>query len=171
MHAGVAARAHERDKVERLCRYVSRPPVAESRLSLTSDGDIRYRLKTPYRESLPHERSECFGYGTTHVIFQSLDFLPQGTFSIASRSHLVARLAALVPRPRVNLIRYYGVFAPNSRFRARVTPAGRGKGSVAAGDALTAAGNEREDVAAPAKWITWAQRLRRVFRMPQGTLS
>ena len=83
----------------------------------------------------------------------------------------MARLAALVPRPRVNLIRYYGVFAPNSRFRARVTPAGRGKGSVAAGDALTAAGNEREDVAAPAQRITWAQRLRRVFRMPQGTLS
>jgi len=58
LHAGVAARAHECDKVERLCRYVSRPPVAEPRLSLTSDGDIRYRLKTPYRD------------GTTHVIFQ-----------------------------------------------------------------------------------------------------
>ena len=42
LHAGVAARAHERDKVEHLCRYVSRPPVAESRLSLTSNGDIRY---------------------------------------------------------------------------------------------------------------------------------
>jgi hypothetical protein len=100
VHAGVAARAYERDKVERLCRYVSRPPVAESRLSLTPNGDIRYdvngitnvasawmrrsdRLKTPYREGLPHERSECFGYGTTHVIFQPLDFLPQGTFSIA----------------------------------------------------------------------------------------
>jgi hypothetical protein len=26
--AGVAARAHERDNVERLCRCVSRPPVA-----------------------------------------------------------------------------------------------------------------------------------------------
>lgn len=141
----MAARAHERDKVERLCRYVSRPPVAESRLSLTSNGDIRYRLKTPYRD------------GTTHVIFQPLDF--------------IARLAALVPRPRVNLIRYYGVFAPNSRFRARVTPAGRGKGSTAADEATTVADNEREDVATPAQRMTWAQRLRRVFRMPQGTLS
>ena len=40
----------------------------------------------PARESLPHERSECFGHGTTHVIFEPLDFL--------------ARLAALVPKPR-----------------------------------------------------------------------
>lgn len=31
-----AARAHERDKVERMCRYVSRLPVAEPRMSLTT---------------------------------------------------------------------------------------------------------------------------------------
>jgi hypothetical protein len=30
LHAGVAARAHEHDRVERLCRHVSRLPVAES---------------------------------------------------------------------------------------------------------------------------------------------
>ena len=40
----------------------------------------------------------------------------------------IARLAALVPKPRVNLTRFHGVFAPNSRYRARVTPAGRGPG-------------------------------------------
>ncbi len=31
------------------------------------------------------------------------------------------------PRPRVNLTRFHGVFAPNSRYRARITPAGRGR--------------------------------------------
>ena len=71
-------------------------------------------LKTPYRESLPRERSECFGHGTTHVIFEPLDF--------------IARLAALVPKPRVNLTRFHGVFAPNSRYRGRVTKAKRGRG-------------------------------------------
>ncbi len=55
--------------------------------------------------------------GTTHVIFEPLDF--------------IARLAALVPRPRVNLTRYHGVFAPNSKLRALVTPARRGKGRKA----------------------------------------
>ena len=56
LHAGVAAQAWERDKLERLCRYISRPAVSEKRLSLTSTGNIRYQLKTPYNESWPHER-------------------------------------------------------------------------------------------------------------------
>jgi hypothetical protein len=75
LHAGVAARADERKKLERLCRYISRPAVSEKRLSLTPNGNVRYQLKTPYRD------------GTTHVIFEPLDF--------------IARLAALVPKPRV----------------------------------------------------------------------
>jgi hypothetical protein len=32
------------------------------------------------------------------------------------------RLAALVPRPRLHLIRYHGVLAPNAKLRARVVP-------------------------------------------------
>ena len=104
LHAGVATQAHERDKLERVCRYITRPAVSERRLSLTATGNIRYCLKTPYRD------------GTTHVIFEPLDFL--------------SRLAALVPKPRVNLTRFHGVFAPNSKHRALVTPAKRGKGSI-----------------------------------------
>ena len=96
LHAGVAARADQRDKLERLCRYICRPAVSERRLSLTPNGNVRYELKTPYRD------------GTTHVIFDPLDF--------------IAKLAALVPPPRANLTRFHGVFAPNSRYRARVVP-------------------------------------------------
>jgi len=47
---------------------------------------VPYQLKTPYRD------------GTTHMVFAPLGF--------------IARLAALVPRPRVNLSRYYGLFSP-----------------------------------------------------------
>ena len=39
----------------------------------------------------------CARDGTTHVIFELLDF--------------IAQLAALVPKPRVNLTRFHGVFA------------------------------------------------------------
>ena len=92
LHAGVATGANERAKLERLCRYISRPAVSEKRLSLTADGRVRYRFKTPWRN------------GTTDVVLDPLDFL--------------ARLAALVPSPRVNLTRFHGVFAPNSRHRA-----------------------------------------------------
>ncbi len=55
LHAGVAARANERKKLERLCRYISRPAVSKKRLSLTANGNLRYRLKTPYRDGYPAE--------------------------------------------------------------------------------------------------------------------
>jgi hypothetical protein len=42
LHAGVAAEAWERQKLERLCRYISRPAVSEKRLSVTPSGNIRY---------------------------------------------------------------------------------------------------------------------------------
>jgi len=94
LHAGVATRAHDQVQLERLCRYITRPAVSTKRLSLTRHGKVRYELKTPYSD------------GTTHVLFEPLDF--------------IARLAALVPRPRVNLTRYHGVFAPNSKYRMQV---------------------------------------------------
>ena len=89
LHAGVAVKGDQRGKLERLCRYIARPAVSERHLSLTPAGKVRYQLKTPYRD------------GTTHVIFEPLDF--------------IAKLAALVPKPRVNLTRFHGVFAPTSQ--------------------------------------------------------
>jgi hypothetical protein len=50
LHAGVDIAPNERAKLERLCRYVSRPPVASERLALTASGQVRYTLKTPYRD-------------------------------------------------------------------------------------------------------------------------
>jgi hypothetical protein len=41
LHAGVAARADERQKLERLCRYISRPAISEQRLSLTPSSPSR----------------------------------------------------------------------------------------------------------------------------------
>ena len=128
LHAGVAARAHEREKLQRLCRYIARPAVSEKRLSLLSNGHVRYELKTPYRD------------GTTHVIFEPLDF--------------IAHLVALVPKPRVNLTGFHGVFAPNSAHRAQVTPAKRGKGNkVRTADAPEASAPAERRAA-----MTWAQR-------------
>ena len=94
---------------------------------------MRYQLKTPYRD------------GTTHVIFEPLDF--------------IARLAALVPKPRVNLARFHRVFAPNSKHRAVVTPAKRGKANK---PESTEAGVEEAPAQRRAA-MSWAQRLKRVF--------
>ena len=44
LHAGVATKANERTKLERLCRYITRPAVSTKRLSMTRNGQIRYEL-------------------------------------------------------------------------------------------------------------------------------
>jgi len=68
-------------------------------------------------------------------------------------------LAALVPKPRVNLTRYHGVLAPNHRWRGEVTPARRGKSLKVIDN--TGARSPAECHAA----MTWAQRLKRVFKI------
>jgi hypothetical protein len=105
--------------------------VAAERLALTSSGQVRYALKTPYRD------------GTTHIVLEPLDFM--------------ARLAALVPPPRMHLTRHHGVFAPHSRLRAAITPGGRGLGKQRAA--------EGADPPAVARHVamSWARRLKRVF--------
>jgi Putative transposase/Transposase zinc-binding domain len=96
LHANVKTEARDRDKLEKLCRYTARPPIALERLSETPDGKILYRLKTQYSD------------GTTHVLFDPME--------------LVEKVVALIPPPRANLLRYHGVFAPNSKDRARIVP-------------------------------------------------
>ena len=59
-------------------------------------GQVVLKLKTPWRD------------GTTHLMMSPLEFMQ--------------RLAALVPRPRLHLIRFHGVLAPNAKLRALVVP-------------------------------------------------
>ncbi|MBS3824898.1 MAG: transposase, partial [Wenzhouxiangellaceae bacterium] len=89
--------------------------------------------------------------GTTQVIFEPLDF--------------IARLAALVPPPRLNLTRFHGVFAPNSPYRARITPARRGRGAKP----KTRAPAEDRTPAEQQAAMRWAQRLKRVFQVDVET--
>jgi hypothetical protein len=107
--------------------------LAVPRLSLSSTGKVLYTLKTPYRD------------GTTQVAFDPVDF--------------IARLAALVPKPRVNLTRFHGVLAPNHRWRGLVTQAKRGKGAMRPADSDVVSPIQRHAA------MTWAQRLKRVFNI------
>ena len=123
LHAGIACKSHQRKKLERLCRYITRPAIAERRLSLANNGNVVIALKTAYDD------------GTTHVVLSPMEFM--------------GRLAALVPRPRVNLTRFHGVFSPNSKLREHVVP----QKSV----------EEPENPKPKAYSMTWEQRLKRVF--------
>lgn len=67
-------------------------------------------------------------------------------------------LAVLVPPPRLNLTRFYGVFAPNSNVRARVTVSKRGKNSPRIAERLKDSNKPYR-----ARSMSWAQGLKRVF--------
>jgi hypothetical protein len=83
LHAGVCVPADQRDRLERIARYTLRPPVAQDRLQWTEHGQVRLELRRPWSN------------GTTHLLFDPVE--------------LLERLAALTPRPRVNLVLYHGV--------------------------------------------------------------
>ena len=126
------AAADDRRGLEQLCRYITRPAIANERLSVNREGNVVLKLKTPWRN------------GTTHIVMSPMAFMQ--------------RLAALVPRPRLHLIRYHGVLAPNAKLRSKVVP-------VPAPH--TAAGHSHEGDcmhahSAPVR-MSWARLLRRVF--------
>jgi hypothetical protein len=141
LHAGLTIQPHQREKLERLCRYVSRPPISVDRLALSSSGQVRYQLKTPYRD------------GTTHIVLDPLD--------------LMARLAALVPPRRMHLTRFHGVFAAHSKLRAAVRPAHRGVGGKGQG----AAQGTDKPICPRHVAMTRAQRLKRVFGIEIDTCT
>ncbi len=90
--------AHERQRLEQLCRYITRPALANERVQCNAAGQVVLKLKTAWRD------------GTTPIVMSPLEFMQ--------------RLAALVPRPRLHLIRFHGVLAPNAKLRAMVVPDG-----------------------------------------------
>ena len=96
LHAGVRCGAHQRKELERLCRYITRPAIANERLKRDGAGNVVLQLKSAWRD------------GTTHIVMSPQEFMQ--------------RLAALVPRPRLHLIRFHGVLAPNAGLRAAIVP-------------------------------------------------
>jgi len=96
LHAAVAVRAGARDRLERMCRYALRPAVGQERLRVSPEGQVVVDLRRRWAD------------GTTHLVFDPVEFLE--------------RLAALVPRPRINLVLYYGVLAPRAAWREAVVP-------------------------------------------------
>ena len=80
----------------------------------------------------------------------------------------ISKLAALVPPPRAHLTRFHGVFAPNATWRAQLTPSGRGK-RPPADEASTGANSDHRSPDEKRRSMTWAQRLKRVFKIDVST--
>jgi Putative transposase len=73
--------------LENLCRYITRPAIANERLKRNRAGDVVLQLNSAFKD------------GHHPYRHAPLEFMQ--------------RLAALVPRPRLHLIRFHGVVAPN----------------------------------------------------------
>jgi hypothetical protein len=127
LHSGVRCGTHQRKELERLCRYITRPAIANERLKYDDAGNVVLQLKSAGRD------------GTTHIGMSPLEFMQ--------------RLAALVPRPRLDLNRFHGVLAPNAGLRPAIVPGPPQNTSEPA---------DEHAHGAPAR-MSWARLLKRVF--------
>jgi hypothetical protein len=131
VHANTAIPAHRRDQLERLIRYTARGAVSLERLAEDTNGDLVYAFTHPWSD------------GTTGIRLSPLE--------------LLEKLAALVPLPRVHLVRYGGCLAPHSALRQAIMPTPRQQG-------VDGEGTKRST-----PYWTWARLLKRVFALEMGT--
>jgi hypothetical protein len=87
----------DRRQLERLCRYIARPPLALERRSRRADGRLELELKSVWKD------------GTRTAVPEPHD--------------LLVRLCADVPAPRLHLLRYFGVLSSHHTLRREVMPA------------------------------------------------
>jgi hypothetical protein len=129
LHARVRVSKKQRGHLERLARYLLRPALSLDRLWLRDDGLYQYDFRRPWSD------------GTAGIVLAPMEFME--------------KLAALIPIPRANLVRYHGVLAPVASWRNEIVP-------------------RRPDVDdtclhvppggwVPADRVPWAQLIRRVF--------
>ena len=135
VHAEVAVPARDRARLERLCRYVCRPPIAQERLVEVAGGKLRYLLKKPWSD------------GTVALVLEPLD--------------LCARIAALIPPPRFHMIRYHGVLSSHAKLRSEVVPKLEDQGPKQ----LALFEQDRTVLAPEPRRKPWAWLLRHVFQV------
>jgi hypothetical protein len=140
VHAETAIKAHERERLEKLVRYMARPAISDERVIIEGPESIRIKLKSAWAD------------GTHSLLFTPSEFLE--------------RLVALIPAPKFHTTRYHGVLASRSPHRrylpdkpkrvieAEQDPASPSESSP---DKVKKTGRRRR--------IPWAQLLKRTFKI------
>ena len=142
LHAATTADGRDRKQLERICRYLLRPPFAHDAVTALPGGRVRVSFKAPWRS------------GTAHADMDAHQFL--------------ARLCALVPPPGFHMTRYYGVFASHHRLREHVIPkpAAPPPPQLPLDFALSCDPAESSPTSSPRpRRIGWAKLLARVFAL------
>ena len=107
LQAAVRCAAHERQRLEQGCRYITRPALANERVQINSAGQVVLRLKTAWRD------------GTTHIVMVPLEFMQRLAVRLP-RSPL--HFGATASRRSISLIKYplrVGTGRPDFRWRCR----------------------------------------------------
>src|SRR5712691_3717987 len=131
LHAHTHIPAHRRDQLECLIRYTARGAVSLERLEQDAKGDLVYTFTHPWSD------------GTTGIRLSPLE--------------LLEKLTALVPLPRVHLVRYGGCLAPHSYLRGVIRPT------------LRQQGLDGEEAQPSTPYWPWARLLGRVFGLDMAT--
>jgi hypothetical protein len=145
LHARQLVDGRDRKQLERLCRYITRPPIAQERLTRRSDGTLELALKSVWKD------------GTRALVLDPHD--------------LLARLIAAVSPPRFHMVRYFGLLSSHCKLRSEVVPKPRHHPTahappLAPGDQLELQLGEEERPGAPKRWA-WV--LKHVFRADLDT--
>lgn len=145
LHANVALPASDRVGLERLCRYVLRPPLAQGRVERTIGVNGRPLVRVGLKR--------VFSDGTGAIELSPCEF--------------VEKLAALIPPPRANLVIYSGVLAGNAALRAQVVPkvATSTEAERERRAALKLAKRDAKRSKRAEEAFGWAELLQRVFKV------
>jgi hypothetical protein len=142
VHAVQLVDGRDRRQLERLCKYITRPPVASERLRARADGKLELVLKSVWRD------------GTRAILLEPHD--------------LIARLVAAIPPPSFHMLRYFGVLSSHAKLRRELVPepaehTAQHHPPSAPGDQLMLLfGKGEADTEEPARH-RWAWLLRHVF--------
>ena len=142
LHAATTVDGRDRNQLERVCRYLLRPPFAHDAVQALPDGRVRVHFKAPWRSGAAHA-----------------DMTPD---------KFLARLCALVPPAHVHMKRYFGVFANRHQLRARIippsaVPAPGQQLALGLAGAVNDSANDPAESAPRPRRLGWANLLARVF--------
>ena len=141
VHNRVTVEPEDQPAVERLARYIMRPPISLDRMSWDGEGEVRYRRKGG------HE-----GPGLQDGVEETFD-----------AAEFLARVIMHIPAPRRHLVRYYGAYSNASRGKRRL----REETACPSGDGHAPSVRGKKDPGPDARALrrSWAQLLKRIYEV------
>ncbi len=136
LHAATRVAANDKPGRVTLCKYILRPPLANDRLHILPNQNVRLDFKRPWSD------------GTTSIELEPLA--------------LIARLAALVPPPKRPVTRYFGVLSSHGNLRSQCVPAP----VAAVPESTPQEEDKSPRTLPLSHYISWSQLLRRTFDLP-----